>query len=513
MTRKLLAPAFCTPEVLLRRLLLPIALTVFTATLQAQELAPADRAKVDAAVEKSIASSKVPSVSVGVARGGKVVYAKAFGSAVLLQMVTAADPSGKSFTEGVPIPPKPADAAMAYPIGSISKQFTAACILILQERGKLKLDDTVSKWFPEFTRASEVTIRNLLTHTSGYSDYAPQDYTIPAWTKPIDSGKLIREWATKPLDFDPGTKWQYSNTNFQMAALIIEKVSGQKYHDFLWTNVITPLKLQGVLDLDTDRDKLQVRGYERHALGPMRPAILEAPGWYTGDGGLAMPVSTLLAWDESLVHRILLKSESYDAMFTSIRLKDGTDTHYALGVYSLDRSGKRFLTHSGEVGGFVSNNVVDVTDDVAYAALTNFEGPGASAVTLVLRPIVLPNLPAAPTPAAKPEETSLPKQPVYSTAPAVQAKAMLIGIQSGKLDRSLLTADTNYYFSAQTLADFQTSLQPLGALKSVTQNAEELRGGMTYRAYNVKFTGKAVSLNTYTQTDGKIEQFLVDEAD
>jgi D-alanyl-D-alanine carboxypeptidase len=497
----------------LRRLLLPIASIVFATTLQAQELAPADRAKIDAAIEKSIASSKVPSVSVGIARGGKVVYAKAFGDAVLEHKEEKKHAGKKTFAVGVPEPPFQADGSMAYPIGSISKQFTAACILILQERGKLKLDDTVGKWFPEFTRANEVTIRNLLTHTSGYSDYAPQDYTIPAWTKPIDSGKLIREWATRPLDFDPGTKWQYSNTNFQMAALIIEKVSGQKYHDFLWANVITPLKLQGVLDLDTDRDKLQVRGYERHALGPMRPAILEAPGWYTGDGGLAMPVSTLLAWDESLVHRTLLRPESYEAMFTSFRLKDGTDTHYALGTYSLERSGKRILTHSGEVGGFVSNNVVDMTDDIAYAALTNFEGPGASAVTSALRPIVLPDLPAAPTPAAKPEETSLPKQPVYGTAPAAQAKAILTGIQSGKLDRSLLTADTNYYFSAQTLADFQTSLHPLGAIQSVTQTAEELRGGMTYRAYTVNFAGKAVSLNTYTQADGKIEQFLVDEAD
>ena len=298
-----------------------------------------------------------------------------------------------------------------------------------------------------------------------------------------------------------------------MAALIIEKVSGQKYHDFLWSNVITPLKLQGVLDLDTDRDKLQVRGYERHALGPMRPAILEAPGWYTGDGGLAMPVSTLLAWDESIVHRTLLKPESYDAMETAFLLKDGTSSHYGLGVFVRDANGKHIIDHSGEVGGFVSNNVIDLTDDVSYAALTNFEGPGAGAATSAIRSVLFPSIvPAAAKPTPKPEETSLPKQPVYSAAPAEQAKAILTGMQSGKLDRSSFTPDTNYYFNQQTLADFTSSLQPLGEIQSVTQVAEELRGGMTFRVYLVRFAGKTLSLDTYTQKDGKIEQFLVNAA-
>ena len=202
-------------------------------------------------------------------------------------------------------------------------------------------------------------------------------------------------------------------------------------------------------------------------------------------------------------------------METEFKLKDGTGSHYGLGVFTQERGGKRILSHSGEVGGFVSNNVVDLTDDVAYAALTNFEGPGASAVTSAIRPILLPALtPAGPKPvAAKPEETSLPKQPVYDAAPATQAKAILTGIQSGKLDRSLFTADTNYYLSAETLADFTQSLQPLGAILSVTQTAEELRGGMTFRVYSVRFASKTLSLNTYTQPDGKLEQFLVDEND
>ncbi|HEY9138863.1 MAG TPA: serine hydrolase domain-containing protein, partial [Terriglobus sp.] len=325
------------------------------------------------------------------------------------------------------------------------------------------------------------------------------------------SEALIREWATKPLDFEPGTKWQYSNTNFQMAALIIEKVTGQSLHDFLWANVITPLKLQGVLDLDTDRTKLQVRGYERHAMGPLRPAILEAPGWYTGDGGLAMPVATLMQWDESIVHRKLLKPTSYDEMTKPFILKDGTDSHYGLGVFVQTRNGKRILSHSGEVGGFVSNNVVDLDDDVAFAALTNVEGPGAGPATNALIPILLPSIvrSAPQKPTTKPEETSQPAAAAYDKAAADQVKGILADLQKGQLNREALTTDANFYFNETTIGDFKTSLQPLGTLQSVSQTSESLRGGMVFRTFSAKYADQTISVDTYTQKDGKLEQFLV----
>lgn len=493
-------------------LVIPLALAA--TVLHAQTLTDADKAKIDAAIPQVMERTGAPSISIGIARGGSVVYTKAFGHAILEERV--APEQGGAMRPATMRAPVQADAAMAYPIGSISKQFTAVCILLLQERGKLKLDDPVSKWFPDFTEANKVTIRNLLTHTSGYSDYAPQDYTIPAWTRPVKSETLIREWATKPLDFEPGTKWQYSNTNFQMAALIIEKVTGQTLHDFLFTNVIAPLKLQGVLDLDTDRAKLQVRGYERHAMGPLRPAILEAPGWYTGDGGLAMPVATLMQWDESIVHRKLLKPASYDEMTKPFILKDGTDSHYGLGVFVQTRNGKRIMSHSGEVGGFVSNNVVDLDDDVAFAALTNVEGPGAGPATNALVPILLPDVarkPAATNPAPPPEARSVPLQPLVDPAVAekasAQVKTILADLQKGELNRDLFTGDANFYFNATTVADFMTSLQPLGALQSVSQTSESLRGGMVFRTYEAKYANQTLSVDTYTQKDGKLEQFLV----
>ena len=148
----------------------------------------------------------VPSASIAVVQNGKIAYVQAYGNARL-------DPNTA------------ASSAMRYSIGSISKQFTAAAILLLAEEGKLSLDDPVSKYVPGLTRGDEVTIRELLSHTSGYQDYWPQDYVPPLMLQPISADGIMDRWARKPLDFDPGTKWQYSNTNYVIAGVIVEKVS------------------------------------------------------------------------------------------------------------------------------------------------------------------------------------------------------------------------------------------------------------------------------------------------
>ena len=169
--------------------------------------------------------------------------------------------------------------AMRYSIGSISKQFTAAAILMLAEEGKLSLDDPVSKYVPDLTRGNEVTIRQLLSHTSGYQDFWPQDYVPPLMLQPITADGIMDRWARKPLDFDPGTKWQYSNTNYVIAGVIVEKVSGTPLLQFLSQRVFTPLGMKSVAD--TNENKLPPTdpgGYFRYALGPLHPAPKEGRG-------------------------------------------------------------------------------------------------------------------------------------------------------------------------------------------------------------------------------------------
>ena len=277
-------------------------------------------------------------------------------------------------------PPTPATPEMRYSIGSVSKQFTAAAILLLQQDGKLKLDDPVSKYLPDLTRANEVTIRMLLSHTSGYQDYWPEDYVMPPMLAPATSQYILDTWAKKPLDFDPGTKWQYSNTNYVVAGRIVEQLSGEQLFRFLQERIFTPLKMASVYNSDLARlGDTDAQGYLRYALGPPRPAPKEGPGWMFAAGELAMPSDDLAKWNISIMNRSLLSADSYKEMFTSVKLKDGTDTHYGLGVFTAPRNGHSALEHSGEVSGFVSENIVFPADHAAITVLTNEDASSAAA--------------------------------------------------------------------------------------------------------------------------------------
>jgi hypothetical protein len=232
----------------------------------------------------------------------------------------------------------------------------------------------------------------------------------------------------------------------------------------------------------------------RNALAPVRPAVLEAPGWYYGDADLAMPVSELLRWDISVINESLLSPSSYRAMETEVLLKNGAPTQYALAIDVRLRNGHRELAHGGEVGGYVAQNTILPDDRIAVAVLTNEEASGAAAAIAQQIVGIL--------------ETG-PSGKGVSAAEA-QVKTMLDGLEQGKLDRSALTDDCSFYFSNETIADFQSSLKSLGSVTEVKQTREALRGGMTFRLFEVSFKGTKVNVTTYTMPDGKLEQFLVE---
>jgi D-alanyl-D-alanine carboxypeptidase len=445
-----------------------------------ERLAADLKGRIDSTVKQLVAQTSVPSAIVGVVQNGRIAYTAAFGNARLSPRLTATT-------------------AMRYPIGSISKQFTAACVLLLAQEGKLSLDDRVARYFPELTRSADVTIRNLLSHTSGYRDYAPQDYTIPAWTKPTTPDTIVREWGTLPLDFEPGTQYQYSNTNYNIVGLIVEKASGERFWPFLQARVLDRLGLSRTIDLDRQRSQLEPIGYFRYALGPLRPAVLEAPGWYFADASMAMPIDDLLTWDISLMNRSLLEQASYTAMETEVTLKNGQGVRYGLGVSLTVRDGHRLVSHGGEVGGFVSSNSVFPDDKLAVAVLTNQEASAAAgrigrAITAMLLP-----------PAAVGSSEVSPAER--------QAHEIMRSLQQGTIDRALFTDNANFFFSETALADHKASLSPLGAVVSVRQTSTSQRGGMTFRAFEIQFAkGTKLSLSTFTTPDGKLEQFLLDVA-
>ncbi|MEO6829677.1 MAG: serine hydrolase domain-containing protein [Acidobacteriaceae bacterium] len=441
----------------------------------AQNSLPAtEQVKIDSIVEQVLKKTGVPSASVGIVAEGKIAYLKAYGHAQL-------DPS---------LVAKP---GMRYSIGSISKQFTAAAILILEQQGKLSLDDTIGKWLPQLTQANEVTLREVLSHISGYQDYYAEDYSMLPMKQPTTADAILNNWGRKPLDFPPGTQWQYSNTNYVIAGRIVEMVSGIPLMKFLQQNIFSPLNMRSVTDSDAHQlEQTDAHGYIRYALGPLRPAPVDGAGWMFAAGELAMPVRDLLLWDISLMNESLLQPASYAQMFAGVKLKNGEDTHYGLGVETTTRGGHRVISHSGEVSGFTSENMVLPQDKIAIAVLTNQEAAGAASAIAGKVAAVLAGLP--------------PPEAKQSTG---QARQIFLGLQQGKIDRALFTANCNAYFDATAMADFESSLRPLGVPLEFRQIARELRGGMTFRVYDVLFPHQHLKVTTYQMPDGKIEQYLV----
>ena len=438
-----------------------------------RHLLPADtQHKIDKATLDLLKKSGVPSASIAVVRDGKFAYVHAYGMADVKARTAAAS-------------------TMRYSVGSISKQFTAAAILLLAEEGKLSLDDKVGRWLPDLTRANEITIRQILSMTSGYQDYWPQDYVMPNMIQPTSAQEILDGWARKPLDFEPGTKWQYSNTNYVIAGLIVERVAGMPLFEFLQKRIFLPLEMKSVFDTDAAALPAgEPMRYQRFGLGPVRPAPKEGKGWMFAAGELAMTAADLAQWDISMIDQKVLKPASYAEMQKDVLLESGAGTQYGLGVGVSIVNGHRLISHGGEVSGFTARNAVYPDDRTAVVVFTNLDATRASQdmANKIAEILFIPP---------------------GSEGPLGEAKAVFAGLQQGKIDRSRFTSNATAYFSDQALKDLATSLAPLGKPTEFSEVAEGSRGGMTFHRYRVQFAKKALTVSTYVMPDGKLEQYIV----
>lgn len=245
-----------------------------------------------------------------------------------------------------------------FRIASLTKQFTAACILLLQERGLLHVQDRVSKYLPDVPAAwKDVTVHQLLTHTSGVPnpDYASkQSATIQrVGATPREA---IAQVANQPLDFSPGTKWAYSNTGYTLLGSLIEKLSGQTYADFLENNIFHPL---GMTDSGYDRAaeilKARASGYDISDDRVVNADFIDMSGPFSA-GGIYSTVEDLFRWNEALAHSgKLLSADSLKQMFTEYPEATHEGQHYGYGVViSRQKFGRLLYYHGGGVQGFSS---------------------------------------------------------------------------------------------------------------------------------------------------------------
>ena len=449
----------------MRKLLLAIALTL---PLSAQW------AGVDEAVAEVLAESGAPSASIAIVEDGKIAYEQAYG----LARVDTKTPAAPS---------------MRYSIGSISKQFTAAAVLLLVEDGKLSLDDRVVRWLPELTRAKDVSIRHLLTMTSGYRDYWPQDYVMPMMLEDAEPARILEEWAERPLDFDPGAKRQYSNTNYVILGVIIERVAGMPLWQFLQERIFTPLGMKSVYDIDgralPESDPMR---YQRFALGPPREAPKEGKAWLFAMGSLAMTAHDLALWNISVMDQTLLDAASYRELTREMQTTTGVGVRYGLGVGVSMVEDHRTISHGGEVSGFTATNLIFPDDRGAISVLVNLDASDASSeIATKIRRILFPQ-PIGPS----------------KEAQAI-ARRIFEDLQRGRIDRSLFTANANHYFREQAVKDFAATLGSQGKVTEITEQPPYVRGGMVRRAFRIKTAKKTFGVSSFWTETGKLEQYIV----
>jgi D-alanyl-D-alanine carboxypeptidase len=433
-------------------------------------LDPAKVRDIDAVAQEWLTSIGAPSVSIAVVEGSKLVYAHAYGNARLN-------------------PDLPATTSTRYAIDSISKEFTAAAVLLLAEQKKLSLSDPVSKWFPHLGQASSATLRQLLTHTAGIRDFWPQDYVPTEMLKPTTTAAIIEEWAHRPTDFAPGTDWQYSNTGYVVAGAIVEKVSGETLLEFLHHHIFTPLGMAHVTDDDSAPLQAGDAGaYTRNGLGPIHAAPKEGRGWLFGSAALAMAPSELALWDVSLIERSLLKPASYAAELQSVVLKSGKKKDYALGLDVETIHGRQRIGHEGAGSGYLSANRIWPQEHAAIIVVTNndWAGPGDLVDRIAF--------------------TVLPRKPELARASTLFAQ-----FQQGQIDRSLFTDNANRFLDQAVLEEIRTGLAPLGPARLIDLMSESHRGGMVTRRWRIVCRDKRLEAVERGYPEGKVEQFVIGE--
>ena len=429
---------------------------------------------------------RVPGASIALVRNGRVELVKAYGFASLDPRV-------------------PADTTTRFSIGSVTKQFIATLALLLQEDGVLSLNDTVAKWYPSITRANEITLVDLLNHVSGYHDYYPLDFVDRPMAQPTTAEQIIGKFATAPLDFDPGTRWSYSNTGYTIVGSVIERVTGKSLGTLLEERIFRPLGMRQTLFEPTAEERL-AKGYVSWALGDPELALPEGRGWIGAAGGIWSTAGDLARWNLALMRPGFLSPASRAVLFGERILRDGIPTGYAAGLGVNRARGRTIYAHGGATSGFAASSQFVPEDTSAIVVLVNSDQNILSAVSIDL--VSPPRATAAATPPRRVQEEIPPPTP--RGAPAQQAAVDFIKVlQRGEVDRSALSEEYSAFLTPERITSAARSLAPLGDVKSSTVLSRWERGGMEVVSVRLSFATRNVTALMYRTPDGLIQQYLL----
>jgi CubicO group peptidase (beta-lactamase class C family) len=269
-----------------------------------------------------------------------------------------------------------------FRLGSITKQITAACILLLEERGKLKTDDLVKKYLPDAPSAwDHITLYNLLTHTAGIPNFTEfPDYRASEAT-PTTPEQLVARFRDKPLEFQPGEDWRYSNSNYVLLGYLIEKITGQRYQDFVEQNIFKPLGMQNSgYDSNTAIIPHRAAGYSPGPNGPVNAGYVDMSVPFSA-GALYSTTHDLLRWEQGLFAGKLLSAESFKKMTTPFK------RNYACGLVVHTINGHKVIDHGGGINGFSTLLAYYPDDKLTIIALGNIESGASAEIASSLAPI------------------------------------------------------------------------------------------------------------------------------
>jgi CubicO group peptidase (beta-lactamase class C family) len=291
-----------------------------------------------------------PGASALVVRDGKVLLRKGYGLANL--------------ELGVPVKPE-----MVFELGSVTKQFTAAAVLMLAERGKLSIDDDLTRWLPDFpTHGHKITVEHLLTHVSGIPSYTGMAEWLSRLREDLTLDQLIGLFRGKAPEFAPGERWAYNNSGYILLGAIIEKASGRSYEDFVEQEIFAPLGMRSSYYAHQDEAVPgRVEGYEKNEKGFARARYLSMTHPYAA-GALQSTVDDLWRWEQGLAAGKVVSAQSLERMFTPAKLASGASTHYGYGWSTFEYQGRKVIEHGGGIFGFVTH-VARVPEEKLYVAI------------------------------------------------------------------------------------------------------------------------------------------------
>jgi CubicO group peptidase (beta-lactamase class C family) len=457
------------------------AVPVLLASL-ASSITTAD--EIDDAVASSMASSKVPGLTLAVARGGEIVKLKAYG----LANVELDAPAGEE---------------TIYEIGSITKSFTATVVMDLVEEGKIDLDAPIETYLSDLPEAwKRVTVRHLLTHTSGIPSYTGVGDFVKMARTEYRPPQILALVAEKPMEFQPGEKWAYCNTGYYLLGLIVEKVAGAPFARVLSERVLEPLEMRHTRpSAPTAIIPRRSAGYSR-MLGvlfnrdPLSPTAAYSAGFLVSD------VKDMLKWAEAQQADTILTEESRRQMTTAVKLNDGSTHPYGFGWSVGSRRGHRRIDHGGGTAGFSSFLSIYPDDGLRIAILSNQSG-GADLGTIE-RAIARQYISDLDIAAAEAIEDSDPD----ATKRIREAVADLL---DGDWDDAPFTADFAKFLRSDSVRGVVKAVGKEGELTELTLLRREAREKNTALEYRATFGKTRYLMRATLDLDGKLSGLLFEK--